>query len=53
MSCVPAVLQSGDHGKIERWRRRESLRLTQALRPDLIAAHPLTADEQALLDHDD
>jgi len=51
--AVPAVLQSGDHGKIERWRRRESLRLTQALRPDLIAGHPLTPDEQALLDSDD
>jgi tRNA (guanine37-N1)-methyltransferase len=51
--AVPAVLQSGDHGKIERWRRRESLRLTQALRPDLIAGHPLTAEEQALLDSDD
>ncbi len=51
--AVPAVLQSGDHKKIERWRRRESVRLTRALRPDLIAAHPLTAEEQALLDSDD
>ena len=44
--AVPAVLQSGDHKKIERWRRRESVRLTQALRPDLIAGHPLTAEER-------
>jgi tRNA (guanine37-N1)-methyltransferase len=28
---------SGDHAKIARWRRDESLRLTRARRPDLIA----------------
>ena len=45
----PPVLLSGDHKAIERWRRRASLRLTQALRPDLVAAHPLTDEERALL----
>jgi len=49
----PPVLLSGDHAAIERWRRRASLRLTQALRPDLIAARPLSAEEQELLDSDD
>jgi tRNA (guanine37-N1)-methyltransferase len=49
----PPVLLSGDHAAIARWRRRASLRLTQALRPDLIAAHPLTAPEQELLASDD
>lgn len=34
---VPAVLLSGHHGAIERWRRDESLRRTAARRPDLIA----------------
>jgi tRNA (guanine37-N1)-methyltransferase len=34
---VPKVLLSGDHGAIDRWRRRESLRLTRDLRPDLFA----------------
>jgi tRNA (guanine37-N1)-methyltransferase len=35
---VPAVLLSGDHARIARWRRDESLRRTAARRPDLIAA---------------
>jgi tRNA (guanine37-N1)-methyltransferase len=34
---IPAVLLSGDHAKIARWRRDESLRLTRARRPDLFA----------------
>lgn len=34
---VPAVLLSGHHGQIERWRRSESLRRTARRRPDLIA----------------
>jgi tRNA (guanine37-N1)-methyltransferase len=37
---VPAVLLSGDHGAIARWRRDEALRRTAALRPDLMAALP-------------
>ena len=32
---VPEVLLSGDHGKIGRWRRAESERLTRERRPDL------------------
>ena len=35
---VPAVLLSGHHADIARWRREQSLRLTAARRPDLIAA---------------
>ena len=49
----PQVMLSGDHGAIARWRRRASLRLTQALRPDLIAAHPLTVEERELLSRPD
>jgi tRNA (guanine37-N1)-methyltransferase len=37
---VPAVLQSGDHARIARWRRDEALRRTAARRPDLLARHP-------------
>jgi tRNA (guanine37-N1)-methyltransferase len=33
---IPAVLTSGDHGKIEKWRRAESLELTRLRRPDLL-----------------
>ena len=35
---VPAVLLSGHHADIARWRREQSLALTAARRPDLIAA---------------
>lgn len=36
--AVPAVLLSGHHAEIARWRRRQQLSLTQARRPDLIDA---------------
>jgi tRNA (guanine37-N1)-methyltransferase len=35
---VPEVLLSGDHGRIARWRRQQSLRRTFEQRPDLIDA---------------
>ena len=35
---VPEVLLSGDHGRIARWRREQSLRRTFERRPDLIDA---------------
>lgn len=35
---VPAVLLSGHHGEIARWRREQALALTARRRPDLIAA---------------
>lgn len=48
--AVPEILCSGDHAAVARWRRRESLRRTLERRPDLLAAHPLSPDEQRLLD---
>jgi len=33
---VPDVLRSGDHARIEAWRRAEALRLTRERRPDLL-----------------
>lgn len=35
---VPAVLMSGNHAQIERWRREQRLALTQRQRPELIRA---------------
>ena len=35
--AVPDVLLSGDHGRIARWRRGESLLRTARVRPDLLA----------------
>ncbi len=37
---IPAVLLSGDHGKIAAWRRAEALRLTRERRPDLVKDGP-------------
>jgi tRNA (guanine37-N1)-methyltransferase len=37
-ASVPAVLLSGNHAQIARWRRERSLELTWRRRPDLIAA---------------
>jgi len=33
---IPAMLTSGDHGKIAKWRHEQSLALTKARRPDLL-----------------
>jgi tRNA (guanine37-N1)-methyltransferase len=33
---VPAVLRSGDHGAVARWRRQQALDRTRRLRPDLL-----------------
>ncbi|GAA0570628.1 tRNA (guanosine(37)-N1)-methyltransferase TrmD [Paractinoplanes ferrugineus] len=37
---VPDILRSGDHGRIARWRRAQSLLRTAARRPDMLAAYP-------------
>ena len=34
---VPEVLLSGDHAKIAIWKNREAMKLTQAMRPDLLS----------------
>ena len=47
---VPPILVSGHHGKVEDWRRRESLRRTLQRRPDRLASADLTPQEQAWLD---
>jgi tRNA (guanine37-N1)-methyltransferase len=46
---VPEVLLSGDHARVDRWRRAAALRRTIARRPDLVATVPLTPEEEALL----
>ncbi|MGH2512388.1 MAG: tRNA (guanosine(37)-N1)-methyltransferase TrmD [Candidatus Limnocylindrales bacterium] len=46
---VPAILSSGDHGAVRRWRRREALRRTLERRPDLLTGRELGAEDQALL----
>lgn len=47
---VPAVLMSGNHAEIERWRRRQSLGRTWLRRPELIDEGGLSQADQQLLD---
>lgn len=47
---VPAVLLSGDHAAIRRWRRQQSLGRTWLRRPDLLARLDLGKADQALLE---
>ena len=46
---VPEVLASGDHARVERWRRAAALRRTLARRPDLLP-DGLVAEDRGLLD---
>lgn len=46
---VPEELLSGNHARIERWRKKESLKNTLRKRPDLLEGVNLTQEEQGLL----
>ncbi|MGM0502202.1 MAG: tRNA (guanosine(37)-N1)-methyltransferase TrmD [Bacillota bacterium] len=46
---VPAVLLSGDHAKIDKWRKKKSLEQTLNTRPDLLEDAELSAAEKELL----
>lgn len=47
---VPDILYTGNHTAIEKWRKKESLKLTRANRPDLFEKHELTKQEKKLLE---
>ena len=47
---VPAVLTSGDHQAVARWRLQQALGRTRERRPDLLEKRGLNEEEQALLD---
>jgi tRNA (guanine37-N1)-methyltransferase len=47
---VPAVLMSGNHADIKRWRLKESLGRTWRRRPDMLAKLKLSVEQQALLE---
>jgi tRNA (guanine37-N1)-methyltransferase len=47
---VPAVLLSGDHAAIRRWRLKQALGRTWLARPDLLQRRVLSGDEVRLLD---
>jgi tRNA (guanine37-N1)-methyltransferase len=46
---VPAVLMSGHHAEIEKWRLKQALGRTAERRPDLLAQRQLTKQEARLL----
>jgi tRNA (guanine37-N1)-methyltransferase len=47
---VPAVLLSGDHQQIRRWRHREALMRTLQRRPELLQRAVLSQEDQGFLD---
>jgi tRNA (guanine37-N1)-methyltransferase len=46
---VPQVLRSGDHARIEAWRRERSLLRTLQRRPDLLDSAQLSLEDQRIL----
>ena len=47
---VPAVLASGDHAAIQRWRLRQALGRTWLRRPELLERRGMNTEERALLE---
>jgi tRNA (guanine37-N1)-methyltransferase len=47
---VPSVLLSGDHKKIDQWRKKQALGRTWLRRPDLLEQINLDEEQQCLLD---
>ena len=47
---VPAALLSGNHARIDRWRRDQALLRTQARRPELLEGVELSARDRKTLD---
>ena len=47
---IPDILYSGNHQAIEKWRKKQSLKLTKKYRPDLLKNYPLSTQEKKLMD---
>ena len=47
---VPDILISGDHAKIDAWRRKEALRVTLLKRPELLETANLSEKDKKILD---
>ena len=48
---VPDVLLSGDHGKIEKWRREQALLRTFNKRPDMLEKTQLSREDREFVEH--
>jgi tRNA (guanine37-N1)-methyltransferase len=46
---VPEILLSGDHGRVDRWRREQALLRTRRRRPDLLENAPLSEADREFL----
>jgi len=46
---VPEILLSGDHGRVDRWRREQALLRTRQRRPDLLEKAPLSEQDRKFL----
>ena len=49
LGAVPAVLLSGDHAAIAKWRKKQALGRTWKRRPELLARRPLSKEENIFL----
>ena len=47
--AVPAILRSGNHAKVDQWRRKQAILRTRKRRPDLYAKLDLTSKEDRKL----
>lgn len=47
---VPEVLLSGDHGKIDKWRRQQALERTFRKRPDMLEKAELTKEDRKFVE---
>ncbi len=47
---VPPILLSGDHAKVDQWRREQSIIRTYEKRPDLLDSAPLSPKERTMLE---
>jgi tRNA (guanine37-N1)-methyltransferase len=46
---VPPVLLTGDHGAVQRWRRKQALGRTWSRRPEMLVGRDWSAEDQTLL----
>jgi tRNA (guanine37-N1)-methyltransferase len=47
---VPEILLSGDHGRIEKWRREQSLMRTLSRRPDILEKAELSEEDKKIVE---
>jgi tRNA (guanine37-N1)-methyltransferase len=48
--AVPDIVRSGDHARVDRWRRAQALHRTRARRPDLLEGRELSEADRAALE---